>query len=88
MPTPPCLELQHSAGENKGENIEAVEAIVSSAMESANANYNNQINSLNQYYETIISNRTELNPPVAEDIEDETEDTEVQEEALTSDMLK
>ena len=58
-------------------------------MESANANYNNQINALNQYYETIISNRTELNPPVAEDIEDiASEDEEVQTEAINTDMLK
>ena len=27
MPTPPCLELQHSAGENKGEAIETIETI-------------------------------------------------------------
>lgn len=80
--------MREAARQYTDQLLEAVEAIVSSAMESANANYNNQINSLNQYYETIISNRTELNPPVAEDIEDETEDTETQEEAINTDMLK
>lgn len=63
--------------------LEAVETIVSRAMESANANYNDQIGALSQYYETIVSNRTELNPPVVEDVEDIADDEEVQEEGIT-----
>ena len=71
--------------------LEAVEMIVSAAMESANANYSNQINALNQYYETIISNRTELNPPMAEDIDDVASDDDedgAKADSINTDMLK
>ncbi len=56
--------------------LEAVEIIVSRAMDSANANYNDQISALSQYYDTIVSNRTELNPPLVEDIEGLVDDEE------------
>lgn len=81
--------MREAARQYTDQLLEAVETIVSRAMESANANYNDQINSLNQYYETIISNRTELNPPIAEDIENiAADEEESQEEALNTDMLK
>lgn len=68
--------------------LETVENIVSSAMESANANYNNQITALSQYYDTIVSNRTELNPPVDEDIANLVENEENQDAGLNADMLQ
>ena len=81
--------MREAARQYTDQLLEAVENIVSRAMASANANYNDQINSLSQYYETIISNRTELNPPVAEGIDDmENDEEEPQEEALNADMLK
>lgn len=68
--------------------LETVENIVSSAMENATLNYNNQISSLNQYYETIVSNRAELNPPVIEDVAAVTDEEEEQKDTLNTDMLR
>lgn len=68
--------------------LEAVENIVSSAMESANANYNSQISALSQYYDTIVSNRTELNPPVDEDIANLVQNEERQDSEVNADMLQ
>ena len=85
-------EMRESARAYTDQLLEAVEAIVSAAMESANANYNNQMGALNQYYETIISNRAELNPPIMEDVESGEEsdgDTEgTSTDSLNTDMLK
>ena len=80
--------MREAARQYTDQLLEAVELIVSKAMESANSSYNEQINSLSQYYETIISNRTELNPPVAEDLEDVAVDEETPEDTLNTDMLK
>lgn len=80
--------MREAARQYTDQLLETVETIVSSAMESANANYNSQISALSQYYDTIVSNRTELNPPVDEDIANMVDDEETQDEGLNADMLK
>ncbi len=80
--------MREAARQYTDQLLETVETIVSSAMESANANYNSQISALSQYYDTIVSNRTELNPPVDEDIVNMVDDEETQDEGLNADMLK
>ena len=82
-------EMRESARQYTDQLLEAVEAIVAAAMESANANYANQMGALTQYYETIISNRAELNPPAVEDIDDVVSDEEdTQADVINTDMLK
>ena len=84
-------EMRESARQYTDQLLEAVEAIVAAAMESANANYANQMGALTQYYETIISNRAELNPPMMEEINDGDDDGDAESTAtdsLNTDMLK
>ena len=83
--------MLESARQYTDQLLEAVETIISAAMESTNANYNSQINALNQYYETIIANRAELNPPIIENLDGDTgdsEDTSAPADSLNTDMLK
>jgi hypothetical protein len=83
--------MLESARQYTDQLLEAVETIISAAMESTNANYNSQINALNQYYETIIANRAELNPPIIENLDgdtDDSEDTSAPADSLNTDMLK
>ncbi len=81
--------MREAARQYTDQLLEMVESIVSSAMESANANYNNQIGALSQYYDTIVSNRTELNPPEAVDLGDlEAIEEEPADGGLNTDMLK
>ena len=49
------------------------------------------ISALNQYYETIVANRAELNPPIIENLDgdmDDSEDTSAPADSLNTDMLK
>lgn len=56
-------DMREAARNYTDQLLAGVEAIVSGAIETTNANYTTQVNSLSQYYETITSNRNELNPP-------------------------
>lgn len=83
--------MLESARQYTDQLLEAVETIISTAMESTNANYNSQISALNQYYETIVANRAELNPPIIENLDgdmDDSEDTSAPADSLNTDMLK